>query len=659
MNNYMLTDIKGVGAKVAEKLYALGILEIEDLVNLLPVSYLDLTKVTPLADAEDGAFVFIEAEVSAVSRPVRVRGMMIFKLKVLTTDGASISINFYNHKFAHVQLVLGGIYRFYGKLKKTKTGAVLNNPLFSTPEAGTLSGIRTIYPKRVKQAFLRGVIANALPKASFVSVVGEAGEAEAGLIPLGEGYRLAHFPTTLAEAERGRKRILMEETVRAICAYKLERKLAPNRVRTYSARAEVVGEVKLPFALTPSQALAVNKLIARLNSEKYLNSMLIGDVGSGKTVVTLLSAYYVVRSGRQVAVICPTEILAGQHFASFSRLLSGHNVRCVLLTGGLSAQERRATLTAIAEGTAHIVIGTHAVIGKSVVFSDLALAVIDEQHRFGVAQRTALLDKGKEIDTLTLSATPIPRSLLLSLYGEVDVLTIEKRSHGNIKTRIVQKSKLDDMLNFIAGRCSSGTEATYIVCPEIYDEDGESETAVESLSEYFIRRAGNRVRVATLHGGMKNKDKVLSEFANGNIDVLISTTVVEVGIDVARASIIVVMSADRFGLATLHQLRGRVGRAGQEAYCFLCTAKTEEEDLRRLTVMVATDDGHQIAEEDFAMRGAGDWLSKNQSGKNPVTLTLPEVRLARKLADGVDTEAHFDLLRRYVKRLDLKDVSFN
>ena len=486
-------------------------------------------------------------------------------------------------------------------------------------------------------------------------------DGEKGLMSLGEAFVKAHFPSNLSEARGARERIELEKLLKDILAYRTVRRES-RRAIYYEAHPAVIdkGTDALPYRLTQSQKAAVNDILDRMQSDKPLNAMLVGDVGSGKTVVAMIAAYYAAVSGHQAAVMAPTEILAVQHYRTFEKFLAPLGVKVVLLTGGCGAAEKRVARSAVSSGYADIVIGTHAVISKGVDFRSLSLVVIDEQHRFGVAQRTALVDKGGAVDTLTLSATPIPRSLRLTVFGDVDVMSIDRRySADNVSTAVVTPAKRKGMTDYIVEECLKGKQA-YVVAPKIFDAEGIEGFAAEKLYKELCSQYGDKVSIGLLHGRMKaqEKQKVLNGFAEGKVSVLVSTTVIEVGIDVPNASLMAIFDADRFGLSTLHQLRGRIGRDGSKAYCFLYTARSGD-DIVRLETLVKERDGLEIAEKDLEMRGAGEWLGEEQSGKGGASLSLALMRKAKDIADRTDVTPYKDELTAYALARGFVKISLN
>lgn len=656
-----LKEIKGIGPKTEEKLNALGIHTPTDLVGFLPSNYVDLDSVSDLTLAENGAFVLLILKIVTVAKPFRKGRLEMFRATGQAEDGKKVKLVWYNANYVAKNVVLERVVRCYGKLKAEK-GYELINPAYEIydGETGGFSGIKPIYFTRgaVPQASLAGFIRAALPSFRAASVI----DASFGLADLTEAYRKAHTPTNMEEISRAKERIFIEETVKRICAYRLIRESA-RRTAFYSAKKSAVEPLiqSLPYALTPSQTEAVERILSALVSDKPLNAMLTGDVGSGKTVVALTAAYFAVRAGRQAALIAPTEILALQHARTFEKLLQGHGIRLVCLLGSDTAAQKKEKRAHILSGAASIVVGTHAVLSKGVLFKDLAFAVIDEQHRFGVAQRTALIEKGAQVDTLTLSATPIPRSLRLTMFGDVDVIHIERRhDNDNIQTAVVGRDKRKNMLDYIVEQCKKGKQA-YLVAPKIYDDEGIETNAAEAVYKEFLKVYGGETSAALLHGKLSanEKSRILTAFSQNEISVLISTTVIEVGIDVPNAALMIVFGAERFGLASLHQLRGRIGRDGNRAFCFLYTEKEKEEEILRLRTMTAERDGLKIAEEDYAMRGAGDWMGESQSGKTGFRPSIALMKQARKIADEIDLNTHLEVFQDYGERLRLNRISLN
>lgn len=657
-----LTSLKGVGNATLAKLNALGIFDYDGLAAFLPRDYMDFDSATPLEAAEDGVFVLCELTVQSVSKPFRKGGLSVFRAGGISDAGTRVKLVWYNSPYVSQHINQGCRVRCSGKLKKG-VSAELINPVYELCAGEIkLKGIRPIYPTRniVGQAVLHKAIADMLTKYSHCGIIAKEDERRYGLMSLAEAVSAAHKPQSIAQAETGRERIALEELVKRIAAFRLARE-SSRRVNYYLAPQGAIdtAEAALPFALTASQKTAVSEIIAKLKSDKPLNSMLTGDVGSGKTAVAMLVSYFAIRSGYQAALMAPTEILAAQHYTVFAKLLAPLGVRVVLLTGSVDAKEKARARAALLSGEADIAIGTQALFSRGAEFCRLGLAIIDEQHRFGVAQRTALVDKGEAVDTLTLSATPIPRSLRLTMFGDIDVVSIDRRHPAdNITTAVVPPQKRDAMLDYIADECEKGAKA-FVVAPRI-EEDGAE--AAEELFAELNKKYGKRIKIGLLHGKIKAaaKQEAIDGFSKGNTRILVSTTVIEVGVDVPDASIMAVFDAERFGLATLHQLRGRIGRSGQKAYCFLYTGKNPGEQAR-LTVLTKETDGIAVAEKDYELRGAGDFLGESQSGRGLAGIGLPIslVTLAKRLADGLDTEKYKDLLTSYIARFGLERITLS
>jgi ATP-dependent DNA helicase RecG len=657
-----LLSLKGVGLATLMGFHALNIYDFDDLAAFLPRDYMDFGSALPVESAEDGAFVLTELTIQSVSKPFHKGSLRVFRAAGISEGGTWVKLVWYNSPFVAKHIVNGIKIRCCGKLKKT-TAPELVNPIYElSPEPKKLSGIVPVYSVKglVPQAAVRKAAADMVKKYMPESILCAENEKKNCVMTLAEAVRAAHCPQSMKEAQEGRERIALEELVKRIAAFRLVRE-TQSRQNVYTASVAAIkeAEAKLAFALTPSQKNAIEKILCRLKSDKPLCAMLTGDVGSGKTVVAMLAAYFAVRSGYQTAVMAPTEILAAQHYENFKRILSPLGVRIAFLSGSSSVSEKRSVRASVANGSTDIVVGTHTLFSKNSDFRHLGMIVIDEQHRFGVAQRTALVDKGVTVDTLTLSATPIPRSLRLAMFGDVDVIHIDRRHDAdNVKTAVVPKEKRDAMLDYIAEECRKGARA-FVVAPRI-DDDGEGCEAAESLYEELKDRYKKKLNIGLLHGRIPVGEKLqtVRAFAEGDTDILVSTTVIEVGVDIPEANIMAIFGAERFGLATLHQLRGRIGRNGSRAYCFLYTDKDPGEQ-ERLHILCEETDGMAVAERDYQLRGAGDFFGESQSGRGFAGINLPVslVALAKKLADGLDYKKYEKVLLEYAERSGLKRIT--
>lgn len=647
--------------KYQAKLLQLNINNSKELINFLPVSYMDLSKVSDLEKSQDGSFVLVDVRITAVSRPIRVQKLSIFKAKAIYNDSIELNLNFYNHSFAAKVIKIDDVIRIYGKIKIEGLKIVINNPLFSDcGDKSKLNGIKTIYPTKglIMQSVLRSIIETILNESKISSLVPKEEENKYKLMPLYEAYKKAHFPNTMEEAVDAKKRISLEKIVTLMSAYSCYRQNNYTKRRCFfDTDKEVLAEIKIPFELTLSQKNAIEDMLKTLKTDKLLNSLIIGDVGSGKTIVSLYLAFFVAKSKKQVCLMAPTEVLAIQHFKSFNAILAENGLNIALLTGSTSQKEKKRIYSDLSDGKIDILIGTHSVISNGVEFKDLALIIIDEQQRFGVEQRKNLFVKGNQIDTITLSATPIPRSLLLTFYGDLDVINIENRfDKSNIVTRIVGKDKRDSMLKYIVDECKKGQQA-YIICPKIYDEEGIELNNIEKVCAEMEQF--NDVKIEALSGKSKDKKEILERFYKNETQILIATTVVEVGIDCKNATLMVIFDAEMFGLSTLHQLRGRIGRQGDLSYCFLYTEKEEDDEKVRLRIMMEETDGGKIAERDYELRGAGDYMSINQSGKSKFNFPIDLIKKAKIISKTVDIVANKDVLIAFAERFLLDKVVLN
>jgi RecG-like helicase len=677
----LLSEVKGVGKVTLSKLKSLNIQSVSDLLNFLPKTYVDLTSPVSLQEVSDGDYVYLKLKLVKVGHVVRTKSKLQF-FNVDATDCVEISektdknydknaprtarLVWFNQPYIQASLIVGGEYFCFGKIKRAAKYFELVNPMVEfAVGAKKLSGIIPVYRTKnlVYQQSFRSILKDAVDGFGASSLIPKSAEKDRNLMGIDEAYRKAHFPTTIDEAYAAHRRIILDDTVKLITYYKLFRREQKNeRSVFYNQPFSVVDRFTkgLSFKLTESQQTALFEINADLHANERLNRILAGDVGSGKTVVAFSAMYYAVSCGYQAVLMAPTEILAQQHFKNAQKFFNGLGVRIVYLSSAVIGAERKTTLAKIALGEADIIIGTHALFQKDVSFRSLSFVVIDEQHKFGVVQKYGLEEKGVQADVLTLSATPIPRSMALVLYDELKLSEIFRASKtACVKTAIVPDSKRNGMFSYIKGEVQKGNRA-FIVCPRIADSEGLDVYSAKELYTELKKGAFADVNVGLLHGKLKTDEKnaVMQAFADGELSVLISTTVVEVGIDIKEATIIAVLNADRFGLSTLHQLRGRVGRGDRDGYCFLHTKSLDNE---RLQVLVDNVDGFRIAEMDFALRGGGDFLGTRQKGdtfdsRYAVRLTPDLIRLAKDIAvndvlpsltavDRTDFARYYDILK--------------
>lgn len=648
--------LRGVGSSTEEKLLKLGIRTAEELLDVLPRQYVDLSSSVPLEGAEDGSFCLFDAVVVSKGKVIKKGKLRFFNAEVLCGE-TKAKIVWFNQDYVHKILNVGEKYTFFGKVKLTSYGYEFTNPHSDKPGGKLDKGtINAIYPTKglIGQGVYRNIVAEALhfcPESVIDGVIAE----KYRLMSLSEAYTAVHKPV-VKDNSSALRRIALEKLTERIGAFRLAKKeVSSDKERQYRSDADfspVLGNVG--FTLTPSQEAAAEKIISLMRKKERMNAVLCGDVGSGKTVVALLAAYFACVNGYRAAIAAPTEILAKQHYSFFLKALEGTGIKAALVTGGNTLSERKALFGAVADGETDILIGTHAIFSEKLNFPKLGLAVIDEQHRFGVAQRNALIEKGKDCDVLTLSATPIPRTMCLAAYGEAEFITVERRTTGNIKTAVVPPEKREDMWKYLAERCREGALA-YVIAPKISDSEGIEKENCEELQKELSQYIPSE-KIGVLHGRMKTEEKnsVMERFRSEEISVLVATTVVEVGVDVPKASIMIITDADRFGLATLHQLRGRIGRDGNKSYCFLCSSASCD----RLSVLVSCSDGFRIAEEDFSMRGGGEIFGLEQSGAGSLKYvnasTLP---IAKEAAENIDLSKFSERLSLIGREFSLSDVT--
>ncbi|WMJ84443.1 ATP-dependent DNA helicase RecG [Oscillospiraceae bacterium LTW-04] len=626
--NDSVTKINGVGPKKALLYHRLGIDSVRRLLLHLPRSYVDLTRISTIAQCGFGNPYVIRAEVLKKSREQRIRkGLSIFKVEV--GDGEeTLLLTFFNTRFVVDSLKVGQSYLFYGIMGGTLIKREISAPQILSDR--WLGRLMPVYPvcaglssRAVAQDVQRALAALSEP---VTDTLPQDVRENAGLPTLDEAVRIVHAPESLPQCEAARGRILFEELL-VFSAAML--RLRSSRCDQKTAPM-VSGEMRrffdsLPFTPTGGQFAAIEDIDRDLSSGNVMNRLIQGDVGSGKTLVAAAAAYIVWQNGKQTALMAPTELLAEQHYKTLTQLLTPFGIRVALMTGSLKAKERRVQDAWVASGERDVIVGTHALLSGSTEFASLGLVITDEQHRFGVAQRAALTAKGNAVHTLVMSATPIPRTLSLILYGDLDVSLIKELPPGRtpVATYRIDSAKRLRAFSFICERLNEGRQA-YIVCPLVSAQDEETQQtqpgpplhAAEDYAKTLAVGVFKAYTVGLLHGKMKpaDKERVMARFAAGEIQLLVSTTVIEVGVDVPNAAVMLIENAERFGLSQLHQLRGRVGRGKHSAYCILVTDSKSQATAERLAAIAATNDGFRIAEEDLRLRGPGDILGARQHG---------------------------------------------
>ena len=625
-----VTMLRGVGPARAKQLENLNIFTLEDLICHFPRGYEDRTQLVTIDKLQVDVPACFRATVMNTPRTTHVRkGLDITKVQV-ADHTARLNLTFFNSRFVSENLHYGQEYIFYGAVSGDFIGYNMTNPAFETLDSQPVTTRRVlpIYPLTagLNNGALLKLVRQALavcdPPAEIITAEIRA---RYDILPAEEAYRAIHEPRDMAEAEAAKRRLIFEEFFVFSAGLSLMRAArADKKCPPYENRNLAPFYGALPFRLTGAQTRCIDDILRDFGRGAPMNRLVQGDVGSGKTMVAAAAAYCAVTNGRQAAMMAPTEILAEQHHASMSKLLEPLGIRVGLLTGSLTPKNKALIREKIAGGELDFVIGTHALVTDKTVFADLGLVITDEQHRFGVGQRSRLSAKGDDPHLLVMSATPIPRTLALLMYGDLDVSILDELPPGrqSVDTFLVNESYRPRINNFIRKHAANGNQI-YVVCPAVEETDGMSLKSATQWAEVLQTAAFPDLKVALLHGQMKaaDKERVMAEFAHGNADILVATTVIEVGVDVPNATLMIVEDADRFGLSQLHQLRGRVGRGQDKSYCILTTHNQNPETLQRLKAFCKTTDGFRIAQEDLKMRGPGDFFGSRQSG-------LPTFRVA-------------------------------
>lgn len=625
--------IKGVGEARATAFRSLGVSTVGELLRFYPRAYEDWGNITPISQCVVGENVCVKATVMFPPKNQRVKGGMLIAKGTVTDGDDVIAVTFFNNKYIEKMLKSGEEYLFYGKITLGKFAArEMISPMFI--KSAQSVEIKPIYPqnKNITSKVIQSAVQNALQNIDAIPEYLPAYILERfNLVTLDEAIRHIHFPKNDGELQKARDRLIFDELFilqLSLLTLKEDNSAADTKNIINKDYTDEFFSL-LPFEPTNAQKKAVNEAISDMQSGKQMNRLLQGDVGSGKTAVAASIVYTSAKNGMQSALMAPTEVLAVQHFETFTRLFENSGIRCELLTGSTKVKEKKEIKERLKNGETDLIIGTHALIQDDVEFSNLGLVITDEQHRFGVKQRTGLCSKGDNPHVYVMSATPIPRTLGLIMFGDLNVSILDELPPGRqkIDTYAVKSGKRGSMFEFIRKHLDMGYQA-YIVCPLV--EESELVQGVMSAEEYYKKAQPlfPNYSLDLLHGKMspKKKDEVMMKFKNGETQLLVSTVVIEVGVDVPNAVIMVIENAERFGLSQLHQLRGRVGRGKAKSHCILVTDATGDEATARMNIMCQTTDGFKIADEDLKLRGPGDFFGTRQHG-------LPKLRIADILTD--------------------------
>ena len=625
--------LKGVGPKTAERFEKLGIVTLADLLCHYPRRYIDFSRPYSIAEAPPDTECVVKAEVFAKPAGRILPGGRRMERITAGDDVSSLEITWFNNPYATQKLELGQEYYFEGIVTGGMLRRQMVNPQVRTAAQITAAPFEAVYPQTegLSSTVIAKCIRQLLPHAELLpDPLPEEMLKKYRLLSKADAVRAIHCPATEEEAFAARRRLIYEELlVLQLGIGRMKNRGSASTGAPMQRLDPAPFWASLPFSPTGAQRRAVDEILTDLSGSTSMNRLLQGDVGSGKTLVAAAAIWACIRSGYQAALLAPTEILAAQHAENLNRMLAPFGMRVALLTGGMKAAARRTTLSAIRSDEADLVVGTHAILSEGVEFARLGLAVVDEQHRFGVRQRGMLAEKAANPHLLVMSATPIPRTLGLLIYGDLDISILDELPPGRkpVKTRCITGKKRRDLYGFLDREIGAGRQV-YIVCPAIEDTPDGGLNAVKSYYEDIAKALLPDRRVGLMHGKLKPKEKaaVMDDFKADRLDALVSTTVIEVGVDVPNATVMVIENAERYGLSALHQLRGRVGRGAAESWCFLVSDNTAESVQKRLKFLCSTSDGFAVAQFDLETRGPGDFFGSRQHG-------LPTLQIADLMND--------------------------